>query len=119
MAAVETNREFMRDIQESGNGLNRWGALSDPIRLKPVPAVLSLSRRRGISCVRGCVRRQISLEGIARREVAEGCHHVVAVVAPDGPEDVAWLARQGVRAFDESEIAGSGGTHCVLKLARA
>jgi hypothetical protein len=35
--------EYMRDIQESGKGLNRWGALSDPIRLKPVPAVLSLS----------------------------------------------------------------------------
>src|SRR5579885_2014202 len=109
VAAAETNMEFMRDIQESGNGMNRWGALSDPIRLTPVPAVLSLSCRRGISCVRGCFRRQIGLEGVARREMAEGRHHKVAVVTPDGAEDVAWFAGYGVRAFDEREIAGGGG----------
>lgn len=42
IAAVETNFKFMRDIQESEDGRSR-GALSDPDRLKPVPAVLSLS----------------------------------------------------------------------------
>src|ERR1700732_54930 len=30
IAAAETNVEFMRDIQESGNGVNRRGALSRP-----------------------------------------------------------------------------------------
>jgi hypothetical protein len=34
--------EFMGDIHESPDGMNR-GALSQPQRLKPVPAILSLS----------------------------------------------------------------------------
>ena len=41
---TESNEGFMRDIQESGDGTNRRGALSTPGRLKSVPAGLFLSR---------------------------------------------------------------------------
>ena len=76
--------ELMRDVRESGNG-RTGGALSlDPIRLKPVPAVLSLSLRRRLACVGKRLGRQIGLEGVARREMAERCHDIVAAVSSDG-----------------------------------
>jgi len=73
----------MRDIQESGNGRTEGRSL-DPNRLKPVPAVLSLSLRRRLSCVKGRLRWQIRLEGVARRERAERCHHIIIAVTSEG-----------------------------------
>jgi len=101
----------MGKASESGNGTNRQGALSlDPVRLKPVPAVLFLSRRRRRAGARGSLRRQIGVVGIAWREMTEGRHDIVAPVATHGAKNIAWLSRRGVGAFEKGEVAGSGGT---------
>jgi len=70
----------MEMIRESGNGRTGRGALSDPDRLKPVPAALSLSGRRRLSGLRRGPRRLIGLIRIARREVTERHDHVVSAI---------------------------------------
>ena len=74
----------MEMIRESGNGRTGRGALSDPDRLKPVPAALSLSGRRDLAGVRIGQRRVIGLIGIARREVTERRDYVVSAIPGDG-----------------------------------
>lgn len=52
--------------------------------------------------------------------MAEGCQHVIAVVAINRADDVARLAGGGVGALDEHQVAGGRGARAkVWKLARA
>src|SRR5262249_4980547 len=78
-AAAETEMEFMRDTQTGEDGMSPR-PLSRPRRLKPVPAILSLSGGYRLTWIQGCPRRHLGLEGIARREMSKWRHEILAAV---------------------------------------